>query len=117
MNFFAQNVPAGLMDVLLLPIICFVLGVGLWYGGLHYESRTEKSWVKWLALVPLAIGLIFGIQSLAQTFDYAYKAVMPNRRTLYGHYLAFALPVLTIVAIFGWHFYLKKTGAYDPKNF
>jgi len=117
MNLFAQNAPTGLTDVLLFPLICFVLGVAFWYGGLHYESRTEKSWVKWLALVPLAIGLIIGIQAFAQTFDYAYQALMPNRRTLYAHYVSLALPLFAIIAIVGWHFYLKKTGAYETKHY
>lgn len=117
MNLFAQTPPTGLTDVLLLPLILFVLGIGTWYGGLHYESKTENSWVKWLALVPVAIGLAIGIGAFSQTLDYAYKALMPNKKTLYGHYVALALPLLAIGTIIGWHFYLKRSGAYESKDF
>jgi uncharacterized membrane protein len=117
MNLFAQNVPTGLTDVLLVPLILFVLGLGTWYFGLHLESRTEKSWVKWLAFVPILIGLVIGIAAFSQTLDYAYKALMPNRKTLYGHYVALGLPIFAIGTILGWHLYLKKSGAYEPKHF
>jgi uncharacterized membrane protein len=117
MNFIAQTAPTGLTDVLLVPLICFVFGVGIWYGGLHFESRTEKQWVKWLAFIPIAVGLIVGISAFSQTLDYAYRALMPNNKTLYAHYVALALPVIAIGTILGWHMYLKRTGAYEPKHF
>ena len=111
-HLFAQDAPTGMADVLALPLLFFALGMGIWYGGLHFESRTEKAWLKWLALIPLAIGLIIGLQMTIQAMDYAYQSLMPTKRVLYSHYLALALPVGAILAIIGWHLYLKRTGAY-----
>lgn len=114
--FLSQTPPTGLSDVIALPLICFALGIGIWYVGLHFESRTEKVWLKWLALVPLTIGLLIGIQATVQTLDYAYKQSLPNQRTLYGHYLALLLPASAIIAVVAWHFYLKKSGGYHSQK-
>jgi len=82
MNLFSQSTPTGLTDVLRLPLILFVLGLGIWYAGLHIESRTEKSWPKWIAFLPIAIGLIIGVQEALQASDYVYQQTLPNTKTL-----------------------------------
>lgn len=109
----AQTVPNGLTDVLGVPLICFVLGLGFWYGGLHFESKTEKVWLKWCAVIPLLIGLVIGLPMAIQVMDYAYQQLMPNKKVIYGHYMAAALPLLGLAVIFSWHFYLKRSGAYE----
>lgn len=113
MNLFLQATPTGLTDVLVLPLILFVLGLGLWYGGLHYESRTEQKWLKWTAFIPLGIGLLIGIQKVIVVSDYVYRQTLPNQKTMYGHYLAIVLPLTACVIIAAWHFYLKRRGEYD----
>jgi len=102
-----------MMDVLKIPGLCFLIGIGLWYGGLVFESKTEKSWLKWTAFIPLVIGTFIGLQETIQVSDYIYQQTLTNRKTLYAHYLALALPATAIATIVGWHFYLKRSGAYD----
>lgn len=115
MNLFAQTAPTGLTDIILVPGLCFILGIGLWYGGLLFENRTEKSWLKWLAFVPIVIGLVIGFQMTSQVSDYTYQRLLGSKKLIYGHYLALALPVVAAITVIGWHFYLKKTGAYDHR--
>ncbi len=110
---FAQSAPSGMTDVLGLPMLCFLLGLGLWYGGLHFENRTEKSWMKWLAFIPIVIGLIIGFQLTMEAGDYAYQRILPNRKVLFAHYIALAMPIFAALTVGGWHLYLKKSGAYD----
>jgi hypothetical protein len=111
----AQSEPTGLTDVLWLPALLVAIGLGLWYGGLHFENRTEKSWMKWCAFIPIAIALVLGFQMPSQAMDYTYQQLMPNKKTVYGHYMALAMPLGALVAIIGWHLYLKKTGAYEHR--
>ncbi|MBC8064638.1 MAG: hypothetical protein H7Y17_07395 [Chlorobia bacterium] len=113
MNFLAQTAPTGLTDVLLIPGLCFILGLGLWYGGIHFENRTEKSWLKWLAFVPLIIGVVIGLQMTMQAGDYTYQRLLGSKKLVYGHYLALALPLGALITVICWHFYLKKGQSYD----
>jgi hypothetical protein len=115
MFLFAQTAPEGLSDVLILPGLCMIIGLGLWYGGLHYENRTEKSWLKWCAFIPLAIGIAIGIPMFMQSMDYTYQQLLPNKKVLYGHYAAFGLPLAGAIAVIVWHLYLKKSGAYEHR--
>lgn len=115
MNLFAQSSTIELTDIILVPSILFVLGLGIWYGGLLFENRTEKSWLKWLAFVPILIGLYMGIQMTIEVGDYTYQRLLGSKKLIYGHYLGLALPVIASITVVGWHFYLKKSGAYDQR--
>lgn len=117
MYLIAQTSPTELTEVLLVPSICFVLGLGLWYAGLHFENRTEKSWLKWLAFIPIVIGLVIGFQLTMQATDYTYQRVLGTKKLIYSHYLALALPVIAAFTVVVWHFYLKKSGAYDQHRY
>jgi len=113
-NLFAQTAPpTGMMDVLKIPLLCFIVGMALWYGGLIFEARTEKTWMKWLAFVPLVIGIAIGLQDTIQVSDYVYQQTLTNRKTLYAHYVGLLLPLSGMVMVFCWHLYLKRSGSYD----
>ena len=111
--FFAQTIPETPSQVLGLPLLCFIIGLALWYGGIHFENRTEKSWLKWLSVIPMLVILVMALPGVFQAMDYAYQQSMPNRRTLYSHYVAGALPLVGLGIIFAWHFYLKRSGSYE----
>ena len=117
MYLFAQTSPTEMTEVLLVPSICFVLGLGLWYAGLHFESRTEKSWLKWLAFVPIVIGLVIGFQLTMQATDYTYQRLLGTKKLIYSHYLALVMPVIATLTVGVWHLYLKKSGAYDQHRY
>lgn len=111
--FLGQTAPTGLGDVLKIPGICVILGLAIWYAGLLFEARTEKSWLKWLAFIPLFVGLAIGLQDTIQATDYVYQQTLSNRKTLYAHYLALVIPLGAVGTLVAWHLYLKRSGAYD----
>ena len=115
MFLFAQTAPEGLSDVLILPGLCFIIGLGIWYGGLHYQNRTEKAWLKWCAFIPLAIGIFIGLPWFINSMDYAYTRTLDNKKLLYGCYAAPILPFIGAMIVVAWHFYLKKSGAYEHR--
>ncbi len=100
-------------DVLKIPGICVLLGLCIWYAGLLFEARTEKSWLKWLAFIPLFVGIAVGLQATIQATDYVYQQTLSNHKTLYAHYLALLLPLGAVGTVLAWHMYLKRSGAYD----
>jgi len=112
-DMFAQTPPTGMMDVIKIPLVCFILGLGLWYGGLIFEAKTEKTWLKWCAFVPLIVGVAIGLQETIQVSDYVYQQTLSNRKTLYAHYIGLLLPLGAMGTILAWHLYLKRTGSYD----
>src|SRR5436189_6448378 len=112
-SYFMQSTPQGINDVIGLPLLLFALGLGIWYVGLRVEKRTDKTWLKRCALIPLAIGAYHGLQLTLAARDSVYQLTLPNRKTLFMHYLALVLPVMAIGVILLWHRYLKRSGAYD----
>ncbi len=115
MYLIAQSAPTGLTDIITIPAVCFLLGLSLWYGGLLFENRTEKSWLKWLAFVPIVIGLYIGFQLTVQVGDYTYQRMLASKKLIYGHYLALVLPSIALITVVVWHLYLKRSGAYDHR--
>lgn len=113
MNLLLQVAPTGITDVLGMPFLYFFLGLGIWYGGVHFENRTEKTWLKWCAFIPIAIGLYIGFNSFMLARDFVYQQMLPNRKTLYSHYLALVLPIVAIITILLWQLYLKRSRAHD----
>jgi hypothetical protein len=107
----SSDIPTSAIEVLLWPLIFSILGLIVWYIGLRVEFNTEKSAVKWLAFVPLGIATYLGGAAALRTTDYAYQELMDRKMTLYGHYIALALPLIAIGALLTWNWYQKRQTA------
>ena len=102
-------VQPSFIDVVLWPGVLFLLGLGLWVFGVHHENDDGAAWIKWLAFIPLVIGVVVGWGWLSRYIDPGATGLMyrdevvPGGRMKIAHYAAFGLPALTLVGILGWY--------------
>ena len=108
MIYLAQTPPEEMTDILVIPIICFVLAWAIWYFGISREAATDNTKVKWLSIIPIGAGLIYGVPLAMRLSDYAYLRLLPNRKLIYSHYLAAGLPLLALIIILIWLYLAEK---------
>jgi 4-amino-4-deoxy-L-arabinose transferase-like glycosyltransferase len=100
----SQTAPQDMMEIVPIPLLCFIIGLAVWSFALSYEKKTEKGIYKWLAFVPLGIGLIYGAMLVANLSDYLYIRMLPSKKVIYSHYFALILPILGIAFLLIAHF-------------
>jgi len=97
------NVP--LYFTIAIPLL---LGAIIFWYGLRAERSGGSSKLKWLGLVPLAVGAIWGYRYFAFVSDPAYRAMGMLRRQIWLHYGAFFASVVGIVALILWAIIEKR---------
>jgi hypothetical protein len=107
-----MGTPESWTDIVMLPGILVFLGammwLGSWLGGL--QKATMNPW-RWIAVVPMAIGLIIGMRYMWEMYNpdtgAFYMESMRvgqklSRRLLMAHYGAFFIPLVSILIVVLW---------------
>ncbi len=95
---------AGLPELLVSTVIPFAIAIPLFLYGVKVHRDGGSSKMKWLALIPLAIGAIWGYRYFAFITDafnvkiYKDSGLMSTRGQ-YAHYAPFIAPIIGIVAV------------------
>lgn len=97
----------SLLDVLLWPVAASVAGALIWILGCRFEDDDGSPLVKWLAVLPIAFGLIKGsglmLKVIGNSFDAVfYRDAIGGRKMLFAHYAAFVIPLLIAIGIAVW---------------
>jgi hypothetical protein len=109
MTTIAQLYPESMTDVILWPGIMLVVGLAIWYIGLRWEDDLGPGWFKWLAVIPLVIGIYMGFEHFMNIRDPFYQAaIRPGGRMIYSHYAAFILPFLGLITVIVWYYVDRK---------
>jgi len=101
-------------QLLFLAVLPFVIGIGIYFSFVRRSKTTGLTKSRFIALIPLGIGLILGIFPLINLSDplyLSYNDVGSKFRML--HYGAFAAPVIGIILIGIWELILRKS---SPKS-
>lgn len=99
--------PFSYVDILLLPgaLVLFAVFVRflIWTAE---RNSGKKSKAKWLPYLLAIGGLILGSRTLWALINPAtgslYRSTINSRKILYSHWVAFLLPLLTIVVLIVW---------------
>lgn len=108
MNYLSMTPPDGIQDLLLVPVICAALALIFWSFGVKQEIISENRKLKWFGVIPVLIGLFYGLPIALRLQDYAYMRVLPSRKIIYSHYLAAGIPLLALVIILIWFYVIEK---------
>lgn len=107
-----EQLPQGMSDVLVLPLVLTLAGLGIFYFGWYVENRLTKAPWKWLALVPVLIGMFIGWSPFSRwAFEVGYQEAVGTgayKRMLAAHWGAFFIPVLGLVLIILFHFFNQR---------
>jgi hypothetical protein len=102
MQFFTPDLqsPESLSELLVTPFLFSFFGVFMYIGAVRFEESYGKKvkWWKW-CMLPLVIGLIFGIQRIVFLNDLFYANTVISRKLKIGHYLTFLVPFLSAAGI------------------
>ncbi|HRF60154.1 MAG TPA: hypothetical protein PLH94_09605 [Fimbriimonadaceae bacterium] len=116
----AQVAPAGApsnVELLLVSIVPTVVGLLLFWFGIKAEESGAAKFIKWIALVPLLVGLFIGYgywqQVTGDLGDFYRANYLINRKVVFFH-LAFYLPIVGLVGLGVWTFLLKRKGERAP---
>jgi ABC-type multidrug transport system permease subunit len=106
LQFFEPNFasPESMMEIMISPMLFSFFGMMMFIGAIRYEETYGKpaTWWKW-CYVPLALGLLFGIQRMVFLQDIMYAQTTYSRKIRIAHYMSFLVPVVVTVAITFWH--------------
>ena len=109
----ASLMTLSLFDVLLWPVVAAVAGFAIWAVGCRLEDDDGSQMVKWLAGVPLVLGLINGGGWISKVLGSSPEAVMyrdaiGGRKMLFAHIGAFAFPLVVVIALVVWYVARKR---------
>ncbi|HZH99164.1 MAG TPA: hypothetical protein VEX38_09355 [Fimbriimonadaceae bacterium] len=104
------EIPSSWYEPMLLPFFFSLAGIIVWFSGHIAEVKSGRkiAW-KWVAALLFLIALWSGwapfhaIQ-LADTAPFYKSQIEPaGRKATYSHYMAFLMPFLIVLGIFGYH--------------
>lgn len=91
------------------------LGLLMFAFGLYGErTGTIKPWIKWMALVPLLFGLVFGwdyFKKVTGTEGEAFVLLNMIDRKKYLYQASFVLPLIALLILPVWAFLAKRKAA------
>ncbi len=105
-----NKAPEDMVDIMFLPLVLFLVVLGLWFsqdGRRRKTGQTPVWW--WLFFLPVVFGLWIGFRNLYVYYSYAvYRADMPSNRMLIAHWLSFLLPGLALGLTKLWQVFTKN---------
>lgn len=102
-TFFAQPGRSTATELGIVVIIPLFIALALFGFGVSREKEGGPAWVKYLSLLPLAFGVIYGWQYFAFARDpIAVQGGLIGGKSLYMHLGAFLLPLAFALFVIGW---------------
>lgn len=106
MSFFNPDIqsplgcPQSVVDLIVAPLLFAFFGIMIFIGAVRFEATYDKE-AKWwkTCFIPLGLALLLGLQKVIFLTDYGYRQTVVTRKLYFGHYGAFVIPVVCIVAI------------------
>lgn len=108
LNLIADAYPKTSMEVLALPLLLCAVAYGLWYLGIALENRLEIKHVKWSAVLPLLVGLYFGIVNVQHVTDPWYSSIVDGDRIVMAHWISLFLPFIAAAGLGAWFMVAKR---------
>jgi hypothetical protein len=116
MTFFQPDLasPESWLEVMISSLLCCFFGLMMFIGAIRYEDNYGKpaTWWRWCFL-PLALGLLFGIQKMWFLTDYIYGPTAFSRKLRIAHYLSFVIPLFSIAFVALWK---RKASSRNEKS-
>ena len=107
--------PDSLLDLMIVPLLALFFGVLMRFVGWNRHRMGKKS-AAWnvLAVVVLGLGVYAGAKTVWNLYDpelgSLYRETIWQRRILYAHYAALALPMLALIGVLLWNLFERKLG-------
>ena len=102
--------PITVNSILLLPALLIFFGVfvyGVAFGnGMRLGALPRYRWVG-VALV--AIATLVGARFVFLMRDAFYRAMLQGRKVELAHYVAFLIPLVLLLSVFGSEYYFKRS--------
>lgn len=114
-NLLAVDQGPDAKGMLLLCILPLALALGAWAFARTRDRSDLIYRLRWLAVIPLAIGLVLGVRySYLMATDLVYQQYFQlGPRMMILHYAAAILPILGIIALVVWNRMDGKQDRYD----
>lgn len=108
--------PESLSEVLILPVLLTMIGLIIYWAGVARAlSYGEVKKFRWVGIILLMLALFVGVRYLWNMIDPSmgafYRGAISGRRILYAHYVAPAMPFLSLLGVFILDIYLRKRAA------
>lgn len=111
-----QVAPPGapsMMELLLVSVVPTVVGLLLFLFGIKAEESGASKFIKWIAIVPLLVGVFVGYDYWAKVTgelgDFYRANYLINRKIVFYH-MALYLPIAGLLGIGVWSYFLRRKG-------
>ncbi|MBL8064460.1 MAG: hypothetical protein JNM34_01250 [Chthonomonadaceae bacterium] len=107
-NLLAQESGLDQSSLMLMAFLPVSVAALVFWAGVRLQSTGKPEWIKWLALIPLAIGLIMGINPIQKVMDPLYQTYFGGTwKKAVMHYMGVGMAILGGIGLALWNKWLK----------